>query len=119
MVIYEEKSNAPDPPEGGGRGMPNVSDPEKGKSIQKQLVLLLHAYQCRPAINDTCPILNCQLMKDVLCHMDTCQFGRCCQVPLCVSSFMLSFHWYACLKVHCSICGPISSFKDSVKCNGV
>ncbi|KAB7499879.1 hypothetical protein Anas_02234, partial [Armadillidium nasatum] len=120
MVIYEEKSNAPDPPEGGGRRrMSNVSDLERRNKLQRQLVLLLHAYQCRPAINDPCPIPHCQLMRNILGHMNTCQFGTSCQVPNCVSFRLILLHWSICVKVHCQICEPIINFKDCIKCNGV
>lgn len=72
-----------------GEVLPPQGDNEKTKLIQKQLVLLLHAYKClrreekaRRGVNNGEPIrqcdlpLHCPMRKGLLQHMSQCEAGK-------------------------------------------
>ena len=73
----------------------------KKKLIQRQLVLLLHAYKCQRREQQGSPDGNCQtptkscnlpqcpLMKDVLKHMSTCNEGKNCKSEWAFLSFVM------------------------------
>ncbi|GIY68021.1 CREB-binding protein [Caerostris darwini] len=62
-------------------------DQEKLRLIQKQLVLLLHAYACRSKdcqagwASTLCSLPNCATMKHVPSHMKVCKIGKQCTLP--------------------------------------
>lgn len=71
----------------------SVSDLDRPKIIQQQLVLLLHAHKCqrRQLVNGSsvgtgasdasrpCQLPHCQTMKNVLNHLPQCQEGKACR----------------------------------------
>ncbi|KAK6167488.1 hypothetical protein SNE40_021504 [Patella caerulea] len=83
----------------------------KGKLIQQQLVLLLHADKCQLRDNQNtqhiCSLPYCHTMKNVLQHMTVCTAGRSCLVAHCVSSRQIITHWKNCTRTECPVCMPL------------
>ncbi|GIY84842.1 histone acetyltransferase [Caerostris darwini] len=88
-------------------------DQEKLRLIQKQLVLLLHAYACRRKdcqsgwASTLCSLPNCATMKHVPSHMKVCKIGKQCTLPHCVYYSQNISHWRNCTANYCPVCVPL------------
>ncbi|KAI6238340.1 Histone acetyltransferase [Aphelenchoides fujianensis] len=91
----------------GHEGDPAADETEKWERLRQQLVLLLHAHECRQA---NCELPHCGLMKCVLDHLLHCDNGRSCGYPHCVISRSLVGHWKRCGEAECPLCVPLRSF---------
>ena len=89
-----------------------VTDPDKRKMIQNQLVILIHAAKCqKPHYENstTCHIPHCRTMKNVLEHLPTCTMGRSCTMGHCSSSRHIIAHWKQCKRPDCAVCQPLKN----------
>ncbi|GIY99576.1 hypothetical protein CEXT_523301 [Caerostris extrusa] len=88
-------------------------DQEKLRLIQKQLVLLLHAYACRRKdcqsgwASTLCSLPNCATMKHVPSHMKVCKIGKQWTLPHCAYSSQNISHWRNCTANDCPVCVPL------------
>ncbi|GIY68430.1 CREB-binding protein [Caerostris darwini] len=87
-------------------------DQEKLRLIQKQLVLLLHAYACRSKdcqagwASTLCSLPNCATMKHVPSHMKVCKIGKQCTLPHCAYSNQI-ISQNNCTANDCPVCVPL------------
>lgn len=90
----------------------SVVDPVREYMLQKHLALLIHAQTCLndeterniPAAN--CRIPFCDVMRNILKHLDICQNGGNCTEELCSSSRLLLHHLKNCGQRTCFLCLP-------------
>ncbi|CAF4651941.1 unnamed protein product, partial [Rotaria sp. Silwood2] len=85
---------------------------QKEKSIQKRLILLLHAYKCQRheiTYPNTCIVPYCNTMKNVLQHMIKCDKYRSCTYTHCFTSRQIILHWRQCNNSQCLICQPLQT----------
>lgn len=87
-------------------------DPVRQYMLQKHLVLLIHAQTCledeseRNIPAENCRVAFCDVMRNVLKHMDTCLVGINCTFELCSSSQLLLYHLQNCGQRSCPLCAP-------------
>ncbi|XP_043484166.1 uncharacterized protein LOC122512425 [Leptopilina heterotoma] len=87
-------------------------DPVRQYMLQKHLVLLIHAQTCledeseRNIPAENCRVAFCDVMRNVLKHMDTCLEGINCTYELCSSSQLLLYHLQNCGQRSCPLCAP-------------
>lgn len=80
---------------------------EKTKDLQRhRLLQLRHAIKCPYEINK-CPISShCGKLKTLWKHLLQCK-DQYCDVPLCVSSRYIIYHYGSCPKDNCNVCRPV------------
>ncbi|VDK30381.1 unnamed protein product, partial [Dibothriocephalus latus] len=79
--------------------------------VQKKLILLSHAMQCRKnrqaGLLVNCSSPACAEVQEILSHISTCDRHRACPRPHCVSSKLVINHWSTCTNPNCPVCSPL------------
>lgn len=95
-----------------GEHVPTIIDPVRQYMLQKHLVLLIHAQTCledeseRNIPASSCRVAFCDVMRNVLKHMETCLDGINCTYELCSASQLLLYHLQNCGQATCPLCAP-------------
>ncbi|CAM4928133.1 unnamed protein product [Rotaria socialis] len=100
---------------------------QQQQSIEKQLVLLLHAHGCQQREtqtidgetppSSTCTLPHCSKMKNVLQYMTKCDDHKSCTVTDCATSRQITLHWKQCKNSQCPICQPVKISSTLAKLN--
>jgi len=90
------------------RTITSTTDPQIVRKQQQRLLLLRHATRCNYPPGE-CPIARRCAETKILCHhIRTCNKGRSCPVPHCVSSKYILSHYIRCRgSPSCLVCGPV------------
>ena len=81
------------------------------RNQQRWLLFLHHSRWCASP-NGKCQEVNCSTVRQMLCHMKSCEVDQC-RYPRCHQSKILLRHYKKCQDKACPVCVPVHAYVTS------
>ncbi|XP_056390061.1 uncharacterized protein LOC130284088 isoform X2 [Hyla sarda] len=85
---------------------------DSAKNFRQTLFVMFHAWSCiyrQKSGGFGCGLPQCQTMKALLRHTETCVEGPLCKDSRCIAIRFLFIHYMICIRRDCKICWPVRS----------